>query len=287
MTGVTKSSRSGGPKTPAGKAVASRNSLKTGSYSSLVVLPGENEEEFRELEAQFQADFQASGIVEASMVHELAVLIWKRMRLERLERQYLISELSRNPSVHDFRAVGLDFPTSTECYLSDPEELEGLDLKEYTDFYYKVKKLKVAGATPRALSVLRRFNTELFGQLVDEAIVFGIPNPTNEQLCTEWCERSGEKTLLINWLIKEFFVRMDPLVWIHENEAAIMAARERIRDKRLFKLLQADGVGRVHDDLARSISRVLTELRKQQAWRAKNQVIDVAAVAQVAQKSAK
>lgn len=42
MAGITKSKRSGGPKTAEGKLVASQNQLKTGAYSSLAILPNEN-----------------------------------------------------------------------------------------------------------------------------------------------------------------------------------------------------------------------------------------------------
>lgn len=37
---LPKRKRSGGPRTESGKQAVSKNALKTGSYSSLVVLPG-------------------------------------------------------------------------------------------------------------------------------------------------------------------------------------------------------------------------------------------------------
>jgi hypothetical protein len=46
---MTKGSRTGGPKTPEGKLVSSRNSLKIGVYSKQLFLPGERAEDFEEL----------------------------------------------------------------------------------------------------------------------------------------------------------------------------------------------------------------------------------------------
>lgn len=55
---LTKSRRSGGPKSDEGKKAVSSNAPKTGAYSSLIILPGEDEFQFRELEAQFILDFE-------------------------------------------------------------------------------------------------------------------------------------------------------------------------------------------------------------------------------------
>lgn len=54
---MVNSNRTGGPKTQEGKLSVSRNAIKTGAYSSLIILPGESEEDFRQLEEQFIKDF--------------------------------------------------------------------------------------------------------------------------------------------------------------------------------------------------------------------------------------
>ncbi len=82
--------KSGGPKTPEGKAVASQNATKTGTYSSLVVLPSEDEAEFNALLDQFNRDFHPVDVIEMSLVNELATLTWKKLRLQKLEQSQLI-----------------------------------------------------------------------------------------------------------------------------------------------------------------------------------------------------
>jgi len=90
MAGIPKTKRSGGPKTPEGKLVSSQNSLKTGTYSSLAILPNENQEEFNQLINQFNHDLHPKDIVETSLVREMAIITWKRLRLEKLEQSYFI-----------------------------------------------------------------------------------------------------------------------------------------------------------------------------------------------------
>ena len=85
--------RSGGPKSTEGKLVTSKNALKTGTYSSLAVLPQENQEEFNQLIDQFNYDFHPSDVIETSLVRELAVITWKRLRLEKLDQDYFIKRL--------------------------------------------------------------------------------------------------------------------------------------------------------------------------------------------------
>jgi hypothetical protein len=90
---ILKSKRSGGPKTLEGKVASSRNAVKTGSYSSQIVLSSEEVAYFKAFEGEFMNDFEPLGVVESSMVHELSVLAWKKLRLERVEHQMMRDQL--------------------------------------------------------------------------------------------------------------------------------------------------------------------------------------------------
>ena len=69
---VTKSNRSGGPRTDEGKKIASSNAVKTGAYSNTLILPGEDESQFRQIEDQFARDFRPEDMTEIAMVRDLA-----------------------------------------------------------------------------------------------------------------------------------------------------------------------------------------------------------------------
>ncbi len=100
--------KSGGPKTPEGKAVASQNATKTGTYSSLVVLPSEDEAEFNALLDQFNRDFHPVDVIEMSLVNELATLTWKKLRLQKLEQSQLIMILESPIKIDELKAEGIE-----------------------------------------------------------------------------------------------------------------------------------------------------------------------------------
>ena len=91
---VTNSRRTGGPQKDEGKKTTSSNSLKTGAYSNTLILPGEDESQFRQIEDQFVKDFRPEDMAEIAMVRDLAVLAWKKIRLENLELRFTLARLN-------------------------------------------------------------------------------------------------------------------------------------------------------------------------------------------------
>jgi hypothetical protein len=74
-----------GPRTDAGKAVSSMNSLKHGLTSRKAVLPGENQADFDRLHNQLLADHAPVGALEAELVAEIAACLWRLQRARRYE----------------------------------------------------------------------------------------------------------------------------------------------------------------------------------------------------------
>jgi hypothetical protein len=77
--------RSPGPTTPPGKAKSSMNALRTGLFSKKVVLPNENEKDFRRLRTALYDEWRPLGPTETSQVERLAALLWKQGRVYRTE----------------------------------------------------------------------------------------------------------------------------------------------------------------------------------------------------------
>ena len=94
---MTKSGKGGGPQTEEGKKVTSRNTLKTGAYSNTLILPGEDEADFHQIEEQFVRDFDPRDMAEITMVRDLAVLAWKKIRLENVELRVTLHRLNQPP----------------------------------------------------------------------------------------------------------------------------------------------------------------------------------------------
>ena len=62
--------KSTGPKTPEGKAAASRNRLSHGFASSATIKPGENPEEFNLLLADLHNEFQPATVSEQILLEK-------------------------------------------------------------------------------------------------------------------------------------------------------------------------------------------------------------------------
>ena len=111
--------RSTGPKTPEGKAASSRNSLKHGVHARQLVLPGENEEEFRNLETAFIERFQPVTLEQRFAVKRMILADWRLDRLAAMECRVLRSHAAMIASNSDlFRALQLE---DAESDLPAPE----------------------------------------------------------------------------------------------------------------------------------------------------------------------
>jgi hypothetical protein len=78
-----------GPRTEAGKAVSSMNSLKHGLTAKTVVLPGENKAEFDRLHEQLMEEHAPAGALETELVAEIAACLWRLQRARRYESKVL------------------------------------------------------------------------------------------------------------------------------------------------------------------------------------------------------
>jgi hypothetical protein len=70
-----------GPRTTAGKAIASRNSLKHGIFAKAVLLKSESRSEYDSLLNGLQEYLKPEGALEEILVEKLAVLFWRYRRL--------------------------------------------------------------------------------------------------------------------------------------------------------------------------------------------------------------
>jgi hypothetical protein len=90
-----------GPRTDAGKAISSMNSLKHGLTAKTVVLRGENQADFDRLHEQFLAEHSPVGALETELVAEIAACLWRLQRARRYESTILETssfELFVNPT---------------------------------------------------------------------------------------------------------------------------------------------------------------------------------------------
>lgn len=274
---VTKSSRSGGPRTDEGKKIASSNSLKTGAYSNTLILPGEDESQFRQIQDQFVRDFHPEDMAEITMVRDLAVLAWKKIRLENLELRFTLARLN----------APLDYSDKDDAkFLSSHRVQSNLHrLPSYTKELKSEAELakafaeqaQVKDATIEELEALEKTHPLIHKKLVEHINHYGFTNPTAKNVLRYEIENDdGENELFWNYFLKDSIADLKQIIWFCDNRAEIEKELQAVKDKRLMELMQNEKPSRAFDDLRRNFYRTLSELRKHQEWKRKMQVVDVA-----------
>jgi len=278
MVGIPKRKRSGGPRTEEGRYMASVNSVKTGVYSSMIVLPNESEQEFLDLQHQFVLDFMPQDVAELSMVHELAAILWKKLRLEKLEKSAFVRVLNE-PVRHVDLHGKLDIAERFNPYLANIEIFSDDFIANFEGYAASVTKV---GTNPGKQEFLALCDEDpsLFQEVVamaKEHYVFKLPDSsiTPALLISLEIESFSSTISFVNFALKEIKSKADDVLWIACRLDKIKQAITNHKETRLLGLMQAQGVMRARDELSRSFYRTLSELRKQQQWRLKMTAIDV------------
>lgn len=267
--------RSGGPKTIEGKLASSQNAIKTGAYAVQPLLPGESEQEFRELEQLFINDFAPVGISERASVHSLTMIVWKKLRLEKLESRYIHDLLDRLPKHSEFSAIGFDdYPSAAEEWVNNPERISSLSLNQVQGGYWALVALKKCRFDLDEMQSFKQDSPTVFKRLQDLLSSLGVKDLTIPSMVgTRY--HHGAQTRPIEDMTDKLMEQLQSEIWAIQNQERLLKVRQQIRDKRLVEYLNLNRSQRVTDDLDRSYFKTLDELRRQIEWRKKQEVIDI------------
>jgi hypothetical protein len=273
---VTKSNRSGGPQTDEGKKIASSNALKAGAYSNTLILPGEGESQFRQIEDQFVGDFRLECMAEIAMVRDLAVLAWKKIRLENIELRYMLVRLDAPIDYLETRNTRFLSLTKVMSKLGQLSEFT-FELKSQVEKAINyAEQLQVQGTTIEDLEGLEKSQPLIHQKLVEYIISYEFTNPTAKNVLRYEIENDdGETEPFWNYFLGEVIEDLQQTIWFCDHRAQIEQEMQALKDKRLMELMQNERPNRAFDDLRRNFYRTLSELRKHQEWRRRMQVVDV------------
>jgi len=280
---IPKSKRSGGPKSLEGKVASSRNAVKTGSYSAQIALSSEEEADFKAFEDEFMNDFEPQGVVESSMVHELAVLAWKKLRLERVEHQLMRDKLKAHITPEEYMDAGFGRERNLSYAMNRLDQMTSQFIKLHEDELNLAKSLKER-RDEALLKIIDLDHPDFYVRLhktiknIKRAgiqVVFvktGIDDDRDVKI---------KKTLAdtpiadLNEALDQIIEESEAVIHVSINIEYIQGLKSKILDKRLMGMMESATSHRVHEDLGRVFSRRLKVLREQQSWRLKRDVIDV------------
>jgi hypothetical protein len=275
---MPKGNRAGGPKTPEGRLVASRNSLKTGVYSKQQFLPGERSEDFEELKSMFIDDLKPVGVVEASLVQEITALAWKKLRLERVENQYLYGVLNATPNPEEFFSAGLPRRDDIIWLLEDLSVMTEQFMKSHQQYLVWLDKAEDIELTQKDIDDLKASNRGLYEFL--KQVLSGRGSNSNQvkRIVLSW---KGENTKEPELSVKTVTARLEDAIkqsksvlYLAKHMDQVEATKQLIRDRRLKNFMESAGPIRAYQDLSRAFFKALDELRKQQDWRLKSRTLE-------------
>ena len=271
--------RSGGPQTSEGKLASSQNSLKLGVYSRKVTLINESDDEFNQLMAQFMSDFAPQDIAESVLVRDLAIITWKRFRMERIERSSLMKKLNEPVTYKEYLSEGVRIEPGvvwTVNLLDDPAEDVIEQYHRVLDEYEAWWDSNQDGPNIKGLPVNY---PALFQWLITHARNLELEvsdDPTPEEVCSLVLgSKKYNGVLFIDYARNFFIMRRQSLLWLEENREQLKLASIAVKERRLLFEVQQLGVERVNEDLNRSLYKILAELRRHQQWRRQMCIVDI------------
>ena len=269
---MAQSKLTGGPKTAAGKMASAKNAIKTGAYSTLIILPGESEKDFQELEEQFVRDFSPEDIVAATMVHNLTVLTWKKLRAQKIEHSCLVRALSTKFDYGDYFNRIVYVPINdASVTLATVDELPIGEEELWIPALRLCKQFVEAIPDEQELLNLKQASPLLYEFLESKA---------GGRHCAYWPSMTvttllGKVHPFITYQCNAFLTENRILVQAVEHIVPLRQLVKEIKEARLLKFMQESSIQRVHDDLDRAFYRTLSELRKHQHWRQERNTVDV------------
>ena len=274
---MAKTNRTGGPRTDQGKLASSRNAIKTGSYSSLIILPGESEDDFRLLEEQFFKDFSPQDVAQAAMVRSLTVITWKKLRAEKIEHAGLINVLSVPFDITDYHKLNLPFGRHQPLVIL--EWIKGMSeaaIEEWAtviEFAQEHLESLPEVAELEALEKLSPFLYQYYENAAGKAGASG--HGPSYWASARIKTRDGEHHDFISYYASQFLKDHEVEAWAIDHIDALKQGIKEMKEARLLRFLQQKNIQRVHDDLDRAFYRTLNELRNHQKWRREESAIDV------------
>lgn len=276
---MIKTKRGGGPKSPQGKLTCSTNAIKKGVYTERVILPGESERDFDELLEQFNRDFSPNDVAESMMVRELAVLTWKKLRLERLEYSFYKDVL--NEPVLDLELNIRNIPPNEGCKWL----LKDLSIvtPEFVEDHKQLKLVLISLSNSKSLENdflnLPKNHPKVFQEFVnlahDNFVIENHFAVTPQFLTKLNISHHGKNSKFIEFALIQLDAKVEQVLWANHYLNPLKETVTAVQGRRLLAEIRRDGALRASDDLSRAFFRTLSELRRQQKFRKDMGIIDV------------
>ena len=269
---IPNKARSGGPQTAGGRAATVNNAMKNGAYAVQVVLPGEDAAQFEALEAELMRDFEPVGMAEKAMVHDLAVLTWKKLRIDRVEHSRM-TQIALLPVLEG--AIEEAFgPGWLPQAMPRIEPFTPVGQQEFDDTTALRAQLAACRAAGPNVPKARTFKHKW------PALYKALQGWADDYMrdCDDLIEGAVVDEMGLSDALDSIDAECETVLWLWANHDQVCQAIQRTRDARQFtymKTVDNDATMRSFNDTSRSFYRALSALRRQQDWRIRRTAITV------------
>lgn len=262
--------RSGGPSTSRGGALASQNSLKTGIYSAQVILPGEDADEFEALLQDQMADFRPRNSLEQALVQDIAVLRWKKQRIESIEQRTLREAFEKLVDKLPLDAIfnGEPYPVELPAFMWEGLKLTAKQVANCREIIPQIEKWREKRSSGRYDTVVPP-DSALFGFLNTKAMERGL---TADVLLAEVRSRKSPLFAVLDDILVHLHVMAQSYLHIASKKTELGNALMSDWTTVMRSIFYGDRNRRALEDTSRALYRTLAELRKLQIGR---QYVDV------------
>ena len=209
---------------------------------------------------------------------ELAVITWKKLRLEKLEQNYLVKQLSDPVTLEEFLSCGNGYTKETHQAWVERGVLDEEKQQRYIKILEFITPYKRQHVSEEVLAQIKAAFPKFYKTMIDFYKAFSPPKegePTCEEVA-RFQVRFGDEEL--KFIVPAYFdvviPSMKSSLWCTTHQEAIRQKVAAIKQERLLNLMQLGGVQRAGDDLGRVFVRTLGEFRKHHEWRLKNTLGD-------------
>jgi hypothetical protein len=226
-------------------------------------------------------------VTEFSLVHELTVLAWKKLRLEKIENNFLRGLLQASETPEEFYAAGFPRRDQIDWLLKDLSIFTPEFISKHKKELELAKSIRNPETCGEFLKTAQDKHFEFYERL--KSAIRNPPGGEGEKVRLIVVSFAGSKNdrnddisaVSIEKVLKFVIEESEAVIYVADRLPKLLQIKDLIRDRRLKNFMETSGVGRPYQELSRSFFKVLAELRKQQEWRYQKGLIDIAAEAPV------
>jgi hypothetical protein len=239
------SKRSGGPRTPEGKAKSSQNSVAHGGY----ITPSRISEEFCRFEQEVFGRLEPVGPIEAEFVSQIASTLWR----SKLMRRYIDNELDAiefDDVSNRQLAVATEFPFEERYqFLLNVNEAENLRRQRFVKFWTtSCEKLSTKDCAEEVIVLADNRISEIYQetiQIMKQSFVHEWMHEKFFDSLDRVMLEANEGRNSLGIKLKELDDKTDLVnYWIYRNSLKISAARKRLREREAIRIMCDPNIAR-------------------------------------------